>query len=337
MLTISKTLAENFIQIAGIYLSQKDKNQFEGMSEVCGAGSCDFYEISGFLREKLNQYTFIDVMLNFGQAALKSGSNAVAEFIFESIAAECGDDEKLIDYAANANLELGKILASRFLWKESLVRITAANELYTKEKNFKSSYVCETLLALIFEEIGGYPNARKHFANCLLLVNDKNDSDKLGFIFSNLGILEFYQNNMEGAISNFRRAEIYYQKVNNQIKILELKYNLSLLYLLIKDYNNAFREIEETIFNNETKSYFSANDKIYINKVKTFIERNDFTFAIPLNHHSFDVYGFRTSNDIIEYIYQLKTAISNNVNSVYKTYAGSMSVSQKNRSSITII
>lgn len=337
MLTITKKLADNFYEIASIYLGEKDKKQFELIPEFSDGAPSDFYEISGFLKGRLLHHTYVDLLLNFGQVALKLGANAVAEKIFEIIVNESGDDDKLIDYAANANLEWGKILASKFLWKESLVRVNAANELYTREKNFKSSFYCEALLGLIFEEIGGYPSARKHFANCLHLVNDKTDSEKLGFVFSNLGLLEFYQNNLESAISNFRRSEIYYQKVNNQIKILEIKYNLSLLYLLIKDYNNAFREIEETIFNNETKSYFTANEKIYINKVKTFIERNDFSFTVPLNHSSFNVYGFRTSTDIIEYIYQLKTAISNNVNSVYKNYSGSMAAAQNNRSSITII
>ena len=35
---------------------------------------------------------------------------------------------------------------------------------------------------LIFEEIGGYLNARKHFANCLSLINDRDDNEKNGFL-----------------------------------------------------------------------------------------------------------------------------------------------------------
>ena len=337
MTNISKCLSDNFEQIISVYLGDKDKKQNESVLNLLENGCRDFYELSSFLKSRLLHHTYIDLLLNLGQSALKLGMNIIAEEIFELIIQESRDDDKLIDYAANANLESGKILALKFLWKESLLRISAANELYIKEKNYKSSFYCEAMSGLIFEEIGGYLNARKHFANCLSLINDRDDNEKMGFVFSNLGLLEFYQNNMESAISNFRRSEIYYQKVNNQIKILEIKYNLSLLYLLIKDYNNAFREIEETIFNTEMKSYFMSNDKIYVNKIKMFIERNDFTFAIPLNHHSFDIYGFRASNDIIEYIYQLKTAISNNVNSVYKEYSGTIAASQKNGSSLTII
>ncbi len=334
MKNISKPLLDNWSQILSVYFSGKNGDRAVSPLDL---DFIDLEDFGNYLKGKLLKHTFIDLLFNLGQSALRIGSNKVAEEVFELIVEESKGDEKLIDYTANASLELGKILALKFFWKESLLKINYANELYGREKNFKSSFYCEILSGLIFEEIGGYLNARKHFANCLNLVNDRNDNERMGFVFSNLGLLEFYQNNLEGAISNFRRSEIYYQKVGNRIKILEVKYNLSLLYLLIKDYNNAFREIEETIFNNETKSYFTANEKIYVNKVKMFIERNDFTFAIPLNHTSFDIYGFRASNDIIEYIYQLKTAISNNVNSVYKEYPATVSASQKNGSTITII
>jgi tetratricopeptide (TPR) repeat protein len=337
MTNISKCLSENFAQIVSVYLGEKDKNQNEQVFALLDDECCDFYELSSVFKSRLIRHTYVDLLLNLGQAALKLGMNSAAEEIFEISIEECGNDEKLIDYAANANLELGKILALKFLWKESLLKIAVAKELYTKEKNYKSLFFCEALSGLIFEEIGGYLNARKNFANCLLLVNDKNDNEKMGFIFSNLGLLEFNQNNLESAISNFRRAEIYYQKSDNQSKVLEIKYNLSLLYLLIKDYNNAFREIEETIFNNETKRYFTSNDKIYVNKVKMFIEKNEFPCTIPLNHQSFDIYGFRASNNIIEYIYQLKTAISGSVNPVYKDYSSAIAVPKEKRSSLTII
>lgn len=336
MLNLTKTLSDNYSQLIRAYMGD-DMQSAEYAVRLMETPAADFSELCGLFKSKLVHHIYIDLLLNMGQTAVKLGLSKAAEQIFETIIDETADDEKLIDYTANANLELGKILAQRFLWKESLVRIAAANELYIREKNFKSSFFCEALSGLIFEEIGGYPNARKHFANCLMLVNDKNESDKMGFIFSNLGLLEFYQNNLESAISNFRRAEIYYQKADNQQKVLELKYNLSLLYLLVKDYNNAFREIEETIFGSDTKGYFAAGEKIYVNKVKMFIERNDFTFTIPLSHNSFDIYGFRASNDVIEYIYQLKTAISSNVNSVFKELPGGFSAVQKSRSSITII
>jgi tetratricopeptide (TPR) repeat protein len=337
MTNISKCLSENFVQIISVYLGDKDSKQNEHLFNLLNNGYSDFCELSTVFKSRLIHHTYIDLILNLGQAALKLGASPVAEEIFETAIMECGDDEKLIDYAANANLELGKILALKFNLQESLIKIAAANDLYTKEKNYKSAFYCEALSGLIFEELGGFLNARKHFANCLHLVNDKNDNEKMGFVFSNLGLLEFNQNNLENAISNFRRAEIYFLKGDNQNKVLEIKYNLSLLYLLIKDYNNAFREIEETIFNSETKRYFSSNDKIYVNKVKMFIEKKDFAFTIPLNHQSFDIYGFRTSNNIIEYIYQLKTAISSNVNPVYKDYSNAMAVPQNNRSSLTII
>lgn len=337
MTNISKCLSENFAQIVSVYLGDKEKKQNEQVFALLEEGCCDFYELSSLFKSRLIHHTYVDLLLNLGQAALKLGMNSAAEEIFEISIEECGTDEKLIDYAANANLELGKLLALKFFWKESLLKISLAKELYTKEKNYKSLFFCEALSGLIFEEIGGYLNARKNFANCLLLVNDKNDNEKMGFIFSNLGLLEFNQNSLESAISNFRRAEIYYQKSDNQSKVLEIKYNLSLLYLLIKDYNNAFREIEETIFNNETKRYFTSNDTIYVNKVKMFIEKNEFPFTIPLNHQSFDIYGFRASNNIIEYIYQLKTAISGSVNPVYKDYSNAIAVSKEKRNSLTII
>lgn len=337
MTNISQCLSDNFMSLISAYLGDKEQGQNEYLLSLLNGRYSDFQELSNFFKGKLIHHTYVDLFLNLGQTAQKLGFTDIAEEILEIVIKECGNDEKLIDYAANANLELAKILALKFFWKESLVRISVANELYIKEKNYKSSFYCEALSGLIFEEIGGYINARRHFLNCLTLVDDKYDNEKMGFIFSNLGLLEFYQNNLENSISNFRRSEIYYHKIENRIKILEIKYNLSLLYLLIKDYDNAFREIEETIFNNETKSYFTSGEKMYINKVRMFIERNDFAFTIPLNHHSFDVYGFRASNDIIEYIYQLKTAISSNVNPVYKDYSGSLGVSQKNRSPLTII
>lgn len=336
MLNLTKTLTENYSHLIKAYMGD-DIQSADYAFRLMESPAADFSELCSLFKSKLVHHTYIDLLLSMGQAAVKLGISKAAEEIFERIIEETADDEKLIDYRANANLELGKILAQRFLWKESLVKIGAANELYIREKNYKSSFFCEALSGLIFEEIGGYPNARKHFANCLMLVNDKNESDKMGFVFSNLGLLEFYQNNLESAISNFRRAEIYYQKSDNKQKVLELKYNLSLLYLLVKDYNNAFREIEETIFGSGFKGYFGANEKIYVNKVKLFIDRNDFSFTIPLSHNSFDLYGFRASNDVVEYIYQLKTAISSNVNSVFKEFPGSYNTAQKTRSSITII
>lgn len=337
MTNISKCLTDSFAQIISVYLGERDKKQNERVFNLLDEGGSDFSELSSIFKSRLLHHTYIDLLLNLGQAALKLGMNSVAEEIFEIAVEECGTNEKLIDYAANANMELGKLLALKYFWKESLLKIETAKELYTKEKNYKSLFFCEALSGLIFEEIGGFLNARKNFANCLHIINDKNDNEKMGFVFSNLGLLEFNQNNLESAISNFRRAEIYYQKSDNQSKVLEIKYNLSLLYLLVKDYNNAFREIEETIFNNETKRYFTSNDKIYVNKVKMFIEKNDFTFTIPLNHQSFDIYGFRASNNIIEYIYQLKTAISSNVNPVYKDFPNSIALSQNKRSPLTII
>lgn len=337
MRNVSQCLTDSFMKLISVYLGDNDPRQNEYVLSLVNGGYGDCYELSNFFKSKLIHHTYIDLFLNLGQTAQKLGFTDIAEEILEIVIKECGDDEKLIDYAANANFELAKILALKFFWKESLIRMSVANELYVREKNFKSSFYCEAISGLIFEEIGGYVNAKRNFQNCLGLVNDKNDNEKMGFVYSNLGLLEFYQNNLENSISNFRRSEIYYQKVENRIKILEIKYNLSLLYLLIKDYDNAFREIEETIFNNETKSYFISSEKMYINKVRMYIERNDFTFTIPLNHHSFDVYGFRASNDIIEYIYQLKTAISSNANSGYNDYSGSLGVSRKERSPLTII
>ena len=337
MINISKCLSDNLLTTIMSYMNGQGIKIIDSLTEVLNDNDSSFTDVADFLKGKIPNFTLIDLLFNIGLDVQKAGNNNLSKEIFEIVLSECGDDDKYIDYAASSNLELGKIYASRFLWKESLLKISAANEIFLREKNYQKSFYCESLCGLIFEELGGYLNARRHYINCLNLINMKTDNEKMGFVFSNLGILEFFQNNLENAISNFRRAEIYYRKVPNNNKIVEIKYNLSLLYILIKDFNNAFREIEDAIYNSEYKKHITSPENIYVNKVKLFLEKNDFSFTIPMIHNNIDIYGKHASSDLFEYIYQLKTAISGNVSSILNEVTPNYNIAQSDINPVTII
>ena len=139
MLNLTKTLTENYSHLIKAYMGD-DIQSADYAFRLMESPAADFSELCSLFKSKLVHHTYIDLLLSMGQAAVKLGISKAAEEIFERIIEETADDEKLIDYRANANLELGKILAQRFLWKESLVKIGAANELYIREKNYKSSF-----------------------------------------------------------------------------------------------------------------------------------------------------------------------------------------------------
>ena len=156
----------------------------------------------------------------------------------------------------------------------------AMEALKLSEKNSAGLGQCWMTLANIFYNQKNILEARKYALKAQEVFERNNSFDDLARTYSFLGNFEYMENNFPGSIKYYQLALANYRKINSLIGSRITLYNLSEIYLTIKDYKNANIYIDETLkINNE------ANDHIYnyyINLLKYNIcfDQGDYKCAI---------------------------------------------------------
>ena len=156
----------------------------------------------------------------------------------------------------------------------------AMEALKLSERNSAGLGQCWMTLANIFYNQKNILEARKYALKAQEIFERNNSFDDLARTYSFLGNFEYMENNFPGSIKYYQLALANYRKINSLIGSRITLYNLSEIYLTIKDYKNANIYIDETLkINNE------ANDHIYnyyINllKYKICFDQGDYKCAI---------------------------------------------------------
>lgn len=168
-------------------------------------------------------------------------------------------------------------------------RLLIKPKLFEIQKDFRGYVRCENLLGVIHLDYGKLDKAEKHFENCLSHLNINNDTNLMGMIEINLGIVNGMKGIYEAAYNYFHRALIKYNKLQNFIRIVELRHNLALLHIDKREYRPALEEIDHSIALAARLNYVSNLAISYLTKALIYIQLNDLALANAFSDKSLEL------------------------------------------------
>lgn len=262
------------------------------LSSTLPSGSEFYYNINlliTFAKEKLEEISFAEFLIHLADNSIIQGEYNLAIEILNYLLDLIKKQDELTAFQAQGYFLLATVYSRLSEWEKSISALNKAKNLYEKEKDFRGYIRCENLLGVINLDYGKIEKAEKHFENCLSHLNITNDSNLMGMIEINLGIL----NGMKGAYAEsynyFHRALIRFNQLKNILRIIELRHNLALLHTYKHEYKLALGEIDQSI-SFATKLNYASNLTIsYLTKALIYIQLNDLALANAFTDKSLEL------------------------------------------------
>jgi len=170
--------------------------------------------------------------------------------------------------------------------------------LYYKNKDVKKYSLLLNRLGIIEANYENYNHALEYFNEYLFEIK-KNDPDKLGDIYNNLGILYRLIGDNKKALNNLLLALDIATEKNDSSKIVRNYINISSIYLNEKDYSKANNYLDlafEMIKTNENK-YIHQISTMYDKKASIDVDKKNYNNAIKNLKLSLE-YDLKTKNKL---------------------------------------
>ena len=242
-----------------------------------------------FARERLEDVSFAEFLIQLADTAILQGEYNFAMQTLEYLLSLIEKREDLIAFRAQGYFLLSTVYSRLSEWDKSIQALNKAKKLFEIQKDFRGYVRCENLLGVIHLDYGKLDKAEKHFENCLSHLNINNDTNLMGMIEINLGIVNGMKGIYEAAYNYFHRALIKYNKLQNFIRIVELRHNLALLHIDKREYRPALEEIDHSIALAIRLNYVSNLAISYLTKALIYIQLNDLALANAFSDKSLEL------------------------------------------------
>ena len=228
-------------------LSNLNKKQ---LSSELPSGSEFQYRINlliTFAKDKLTEISFAEFLVHLANVSIIQGEFSSTEQVIDTLSKLVKGRDDLNSFYAHGLYLLATVYSRQAEWKKSISILNKAKRLFEKEKDFRGYVRCENLLGVIHLDYGRLLKAEKFFENCLSYLNITSDTNLMGMIEINLGVVNGMKGSYEEAYNYFHRALIKFNKLKNIIRIIELRHNLALLHTQKHEYKLALGEIDQSI------------------------------------------------------------------------------------------
>lgn len=270
-------------------LSNLNKKQ---LSSTPPSGSKFQYSVNlliTFAEDKLENITFAELLVHLADVSIIQGEFSLAEQILNTLTKLVSDRHDLNSFYAHGMYLLATVYSRQAKWRKSISTLNKAKKLFEKEKDFRGYVRCENLLGVIHLDYGKLLQAEKYFENCLSHLNIKNDTNLMGMIEINLGVVNGMKGTYEEAYNYFHRALIKFNKLKNIVRIIELRHNLALLHTHKQDYKSALGEIDQSISFAIKLNYLSNLAISYLTKAYIYIQLDDLSLANAFSDKSLEL------------------------------------------------
>lgn len=264
----------------------------EQLSSVFPSGSEFHYRINlliTFAKDKLTEVSFAEFLVQLADTSVVQGEFSSAEQVIDILAKLASKKEGLNSFYAHGLYLLATVYSRQAEWKKSISILNKAKRLFEKQKDFRGYVRCENLLGVIHLDFGKLFKAEKHFQNCLAYLNITSDTNLMGMIEINLGVVNGMKGSYEDAYNYFHRALVKFNKLKNILRIVELRHNLALLHTHKREYNIALGEIDQSITFATRLNYISNLAISYLTKAFIYIQLNDLSLASAFSDKSLEL------------------------------------------------
>ena len=242
-----------------------------------------------FAKDKLKDTAYAEFLVHLANMSVIQGEFTSAEQTIDSLTRLAKNRDDLNSYYAHGLYILATVFSRQAEWKKSISILNRAKKLFEKEKDFRGYVRCENLLGVIHLDYGKLFKAEKYFENCLSYLNITSDTNLMGMIEINLGVVNGMKGTYEEAYNYFHRALIKFNRLKNIVRIVELRHNLALLHTQKHEYKQALVEIDQSINFANKLNYISNLAISYLTKAFIYIQLNDLSLAEAFTERSLEL------------------------------------------------
>ncbi len=242
-----------------------------------------------FAKDKLSDASYAEFLVHLANTSVIQGEFTSAEQTIDSLNKLAKNRDDLNSFYAHGLYLLATVYSRQAEWKKSISILNRAKKLFEKEKDFRGYVRCENLLGVIHLDYGKLFKAEKYFENCLSYLNITSDTNLMGMIEINLGVVNGMKGTYEEAYNYFHRALIKFNRLKNIVRIVELRHNLALLHTQKHEYKQALGEIDQSINFANKLNYISNLAISYLTKAFIYIQLNDLSLAEAFTEKSLEL------------------------------------------------
>ena len=121
--------------------------------------------------------------------------------------------------------------------------------------------------------------SKQNFEKSIENTSGKKDSEFIGKVEINLGIVNDILGHYEEALSYFNRALINYQKISNFKRIAEIQHNIGMMHINTDKPGTAIKSFDKSISTSMKIGYLPILGISYLGKSYTFTKQKDYIMA----------------------------------------------------------
>ena len=196
-----------------------------------------------FAQKTLPKEKYLELLKNLAQLCISNGKLSFAFEILNKLLKQTTEEE----LKAEAFLLLSDVFGRSADWNKCIEALVKANDLFVKIGNNHGSSKCENMLGVIHGEKGNLKKAKKHFENCLKLLNKGEERELRASVEANIGIILNMQGDYGSAADYFGKALRYFESVKSDRRIAELRQNIGMMFFNKNEQEAALVEIDKSI------------------------------------------------------------------------------------------
>ena len=266
------------------------------------------YSLISAMDNKLSEIDFADLLLNLGKTSISLGELEIANDIYR-LALQKFSAGNNVNLEANARLGLGEIHHRQAEWKEAARELNKAKKLFEKEKDNAGSVLCENLLGSGYGNQGNFIKAKKHFENCLNLLDRKKEKHLIAMVEGNLAIINQAMNKYDTALTFHNRALKNFEQLNDYKGMSLAHYNKGFLFMQERNFEESLKEFDLSISCSTKGEYLPALGISYLNKANIYAELKDFSLAIAFADKAMDISYELNDRLSVADVYKIKGVI----------------------------
>lgn len=266
--------------------------------------------IMTFARDKLDDNNYHNFLIDLGKMMISEGEHFLASEIFNNILLFSTNEKDLQLFKVQANVNLAKIYISQANWKEALLNLNEAREIFLNVHDNKGLSQCEHLFGVIASQKGDLTTAKSIFEKALTYLENQDDKLLYGNIEINLGNVFAKSGNYEEALNHYQSCLLKFQELGDKRRVAEVRNNMGMVHIHKKEYEYALFEYDECIQIASEGRYLPILGIAYVNKAFVYIQINELKLSAFYAAKAMDI-SYQVNNLIsIADIYKLKGIIS---------------------------
>ncbi len=242
-----------------------------------------------FTKNRISKFKLAELLVYTGEVLISQGEFDLAYEVYSNVLEIASTEPDLENLQAYSLLALGDVSSRQAHWKDSIIYIRRAKNIFEREKDYKGCARCENLLGTIYGDKSDIKKTRFHLEKSLSYLNPKKDLSLVGIVEINLGIIESVQGNQNAALTYYKRALVKFEQIKDYRRIGELRNNLGMFFINKGDHNSALKEFDISISIYPRAKFLPTLAISYLSKAYIYTKLKDYQLANAFAEKSMDI------------------------------------------------